>query len=903
MAVSKKSTDKLEAEVIKLRKELDSIKKISLETKKKFLSTDQKFKNLYETAFEAIVIHQNGIVQEINNATCTTFEYPEKQIVGKPIFKFIHPEYHSKVIEKVKNKDNAPYEVVMLRKGNKPFWVKLFTKEISYNGLPARVTAVRDISELKENEDRIIDSERKVSILSHNFPGVAYRCKMDKHFTMEFLSDGFLKLTGYKPKDFINNNKYSFNDIIHPDDVQNPKLKKALKEKKIYEIEYRIITAKNEIKWVWEKGQGIYNNKGKLLFLEGFITDINEKKQFEIELRRSRKNYKQLFDSSHDGIIIHLDGKILFSNKAALKMIDVESYDELKNKSVLDYILPECHQTIIERIKEGKKGIDLDFAEIKILTKNNEVKLIETKPMQIEFDGLMTTQVILRDITPQKELLKEQLRAQVAEEANQKLQKEILEREKKEQELRESEERYKAIYDQAYIGISKVSPEGKFLQTNQHFCNILGYTNDEISKMSFVDITDSNDVDISIGLRDKLIKGELEEINFEKKYIHKLGHRVLIDITTSLVRNADGSPSHFITLLQDISERRKIENEKQKQRAKLNAIFESGSHIIWTADRDSYLTSFNQNFKKFIRYAYDVEIKLGMSLMKDEILISSQEYNSFWMNKHENALNGVPQYFEAKLYNKEGSDVWYEIFLNPIFDENNQVIEVSGIGHNITEKIVADEKIKHSLQEKDILLKEVHHRVKNNLQVISSILNLQSSYIKDQNTLNILRESQNRIKSMAFIHECLYQTKDFSSINFSEYIVNLTSNLVNTYSDFEIKQEFNLQSIFLNLDLAIPSGLIINELFSNALKYAFNSTKKENIISIELYSEEENIKLVISDNGIGLPNNIDFRNTESLGLQLVVSLVDQLNGDIQMDNLNGTKYTIIFKQIQTKNKK
>ena len=291
-----------------------------------------------------------------------------------------------------------------------------------------------------------------------------------------------------------------------------------------------------------------------------------------------------------------------------------------------------------------------------------------------------------------------------------------------------------------------------------------------------------------------------------------------------------------------------------------------------------------------------------MSLIKDPLLISNKENNSFWTNKHEIALTGIQQYFEAKLYNIEGSDIWYEIFLNPIFDEDNNVIEVSGIGHNITEKIVADEKIKHSLQEKDILLKEVHHRVKNNLQVISSILNLQSSYIKDQNTINILRESQNRIKSMAFIHESLYQTKDFSSINFSEYITNLTSNLVNTYSDFEVRLELNVQTVFLNLDLAIPSGLIINELFSNSLKYAFKGTNKENIISIELTSEGEILKLVISDNGVGLPNSIDFRNTESLGLQLVVSLVDQLNGEIQMDNLNGTKYTIIFKQIQTKNR-
>ena len=171
-------------------------------------------------------------------------------------------------------------------------------------------------------------------------------------------------------------------------------------------------------------------------------------------------------------------------------------------------------------------------------------------------------------------------------------------------------------------------------------------------------------------------------------------------------------------------------------------------------------------------------------------------------------------------------------------------------------------------------------------------------------TLNILKESQNRIKSMAFIHESLYQTKDFSSINFTEYVINLSQNLIHSYSNFdhEIKLNLDIQNVFLNLDLAIPCGLIINEIVSNALKYAFVDNSEGGEISIRMQIIGENLILLIGDNGIGLPKHIDYRNTESLGLQLVVTLTDQLSGKIELDLEKGTNYTIIFKQNQVKNR-
>jgi two-component sensor histidine kinase len=149
---------------------------------------------------------------------------------------------------------------------------------------------------------------------------------------------------------------------------------------------------------------------------------------------------------------------------------------------------------------------------------------------------------------------------------------------------------------------------------------------------------------------------------------------------------------------------------------------------------------------------------------------------------------------------------------------------------------------------------------------------------------------------MAFIHESLYQANDFSSINFSDYVVNLLQNLMQSYSKLNqtVKLNVDLQTIFLNLDSAIPCGLVINEIISNALKYAFVVNKEGDEITITMQMEDDKIRLVVGDNGVGLPQNIDYRNTESLGLQLVVTLVGQLNGSLDLDNIKGTKYTIVF---------
>ncbi len=208
----------------------------------------------------------------------------------------------------------------------------------------------------------------------------------------------------------------------------------------------------------------------------------------------------------------------------------------------------------------------------------------------------------------------------------------------------------------------------------------------------------------------------------------------------------------------------------------------------------------------------------------------------------------------------------------------------------------AEEQLKASLQEKEVLLKEIHHRVKNNLQIISSLLNLQSEYIQEKQYLELFKISQNRIKSMALIHEKLYQSKDLARIEFSEYIRDLVASL---FCSYEIKSnaialKIDADEVFLGIDVAIPCGLILNELVLNSLKHAFSNCDSGEI-HIQLYSNKENdFIFIISDNGIGFPQKIDFRNTESLGLQLVNTLTNQLGGTIELNGKDGTEFKITF---------
>lgn len=200
-----------------------------------------------------------------------------------------------------------------------------------------------------------------------------------------------------------------------------------------------------------------------------------------------------------------------------------------------------------------------------------------------------------------------------------------------------------------------------------------------------------------------------------------------------------------------------------------------------------------------------------------------------------------------------------------------------------------------SIQEKNVLLKEIHHRVKNNLQIISSLLNLQSRYIEDEKAYEVFKESQNRVKSMAMVHEKLYQTGNFAELSVAEYLEGLIENIYSSYgvNIDRIKMEINAENIFLDINTAIPCFLLINEVITNCIKHAFPDGRSGTII-IDFKKLNDKHIIRIQDDGIGLPDDFNINQTNTLGMQLITSLTSQLDGELEVTSNNGAEFKVTF---------
>lgn len=248
-----------------------------------------------------------------------------------------------------------------------------------------------------------------------------------------------------------------------------------------------------------------------------------------------------------------------------------------------------------------------------------------------------------------------------------------------------------------------------------------------------------------------------------------------------------------------------------------------------------------------------------------------------------------------EMVRRDSARKYMEASVGLMFDNNGKPAGFKGVCRDITERKFAEEEIKKSLREKEILLREVHHRVKNNMQIISSLINLQASRVKDPRINEMFKESRDRIRAMALIHEKLYQSKNLAEINFARYVESLALHLYHIYrvDTNKVRMQQKVEDVFLDINTAIPCGLIINELMSNALKHAFPNNKQGKIL-LKLHKNKTKHHLVVKDTGVGFPKNFDFRNPESLGMQLINDLVDQIGGTIELESRGGTTFKVSF---------
>ncbi|MEJ1933570.1 histidine kinase dimerization/phosphoacceptor domain -containing protein, partial [Nostoc sp. NIES-2111] len=294
-------------------------------------------------------------------------------------------------------------------------------------------------------------------------------------------------------------------------------------------------------------------------------------------------------------------------------------------------------------------------------------------------------------------------------------------------------------------------------------------------------------------------------------------------------------------------------------------------------------------------FGYDVGELIGQHIS----IINYEDSNTIATKVHEAIASAVMQDGEAtyEVYNikKDCTPFWCRATTSVVEHPEHGKVFVA-VQQDITEQRQTEEKIKFSLKEKEVLLKEIHHRVKNNLGIVSSLLQMQSRRTQDHQASTILRDSQNRIASIALVHEKLYRSDDLANIDFAQYIPDLTTHLFDSYnvSSNCIRLNTQVEDVSLDIETAIPCGLIINELVSNALKYAF-SDNLGGEIQVKLYQEkDQTLTLIVQDNGIGLPAEFDSKKAKTLGLTLVQGLVKQLRGQLEIQSQAGTEFKISF---------
>ncbi|HWY36192.1 MAG TPA: PAS domain S-box protein, partial [Nitrosopumilaceae archaeon] len=400
----------------------------------KLSESESKFRLLAENATD-IVFYYNFIPNPhysyVSPAVYKILGYTPQDFYDDPYigYKIIHPEdihvlQDSESNVRNKKEIKKTFELLRVRyitKRKKTVWLETrFTEIRDGKKIIALEGISRDITAQQESEHALLESERTLSNLLSNLPGMAFRCNYDEQWTMKFISDGCIELTGYSPKELIENKKISFAELVHSEDrdVGSAEIEKALKQRGTFEIEYRIIDKKGNEKWALEKGGGVFNGKGELLYVEGFITDITKRKTFEQELNQQWSNYKATVDNSPNGILIHVNGKVMFANRAALEISGFDTFEELSRASLFDLLLPEYRKIAMERVKRTLSGEKSPFYKYKAFTAKNEQIEVEVMATAIMYNGQKAIQIIANDLSAQQKLEHEVLKTQMTEEAN-----------------------------------------------------------------------------------------------------------------------------------------------------------------------------------------------------------------------------------------------------------------------------------------------------------------------------------------------------------------------------------------------------------------------------------------------------------------------------------------------------
>ena len=438
---------------------------------------------------------------------------------------------------------------------------------------------------------------------------------------------------------------------------------------------------------------------------------------------------------------------------------------------------------------------------------------------------------------------------------------------------------YKILFDSMQNGVMVLDPQERIMDINPTGGQLLGIGNSSIGKNASQQLHMWNEISPK-GMKEGKIETKLERSKIK-----------WVEVQFTPVFQG-GLFSGWIYIFEDISNRKHSEELIIKSEKKYRELADLLPQTVFETDLNANLTFMNVYAFEMFGYSQD-DLRNGLNILK----LVVEEERSLSRGKIKDVLSGQVSGDEYTAQRRDKTRFPIILHSNPIVNNDGIPEGFRGIIIDISDLKKAEEKIIASLKEKEVLLQEIHHRVKNNMQIISSLLSLQANHTGSEEAIEVLKESRGRVKSMAMIHEKLYHSHNLSHLNMGEYLNNLVIDILRSYSSVSsnITADIDVEEIYLNIDTALPMGLIVNELVSNSIKHAFPEGKGQ--IYVKLESKEDMYILTVKDNGVGIPDDIDPFDSSSLGLKLVTSLSIQLEGDLEVIKDNETSFILTFKEL------
>jgi PAS domain S-box-containing protein len=756
-----------------------------------------------------------------------------------------------------------------------------------------------DISAQKELEEKLRESENKYrNIVETSVEGIWIFNAVSE---TTYVNEKMANMLGYNPEEMIGRFIW---DFAYEEDKGIFQVKLANRKQGIDEIyELKLLRKDGSPLWISVSAKGFFDDDGKFEGSVGMFTDIKEHKRAEETLAYERSQLLSIFDGMDDMVYVAdpYTYEMLYANKT------------MKEKFGNEYMGGICYRKLQQR------DSPCDFCTNPVILKERD------KPYHWEYynptvdrffiitdriikwpDGRDVRLEITKDITERKRA------EQALKKAHDTLEEKIKERTAELHEaynyLKESEERLAEAQEMAHLGNWDWNILTNRVYWSDEIYRIFGHNPHEFSAtyeafLSYVHPEDRENVN-------NAIKEALSGNPYRKDYriILVNGEERIVHTQGEVIFNEKSVPIRMRGIVQDITVRRKAEEALRESEEKYRNIVETANEGISIIDTEERITFVNKQIEDMFGYSSEEIIGRPMwdLLSNESKAIIKQILQKGWKNVNES--------FEIKFIRKDGYPLWTHTNSKSLLDKDGKFLGTLNLHTDITKR----KEVEETLRNFEIARKkEIHHRIKNNLQVIHSLLDLQAEKfkgrenIRDSEVLNAFTQSQDRIISIALIHEELYKGKNIEVLNFSQYIKELAENLLLTYR-LENNVSLNLdleENILYDLDTAIPLGIIVNELVSNSLKHAFQGRDK-GLIQIKLHRDEnresksEDFESVfvmkVSDNGVGIPEDLEIEDLDSLGMQLVTSLVDQLDGEFELRKDNGTEFTIKFTVIEKK---